>query len=175
MHSVFLPWLAYTAWDFGWRSDQIVSYRMCSRSGPCWGIPIADHGLIGLMVDGGLALFLAVNVAICLWRIVTRAPQAVAMQDRLWLHPSYGRQLIPFNNIAYVRIERSAGLVVLVVDLIYPSRRNWIGRLLFWKIMTYRLPFSSGVIRGGVPATEAFYRELATRVKADPEYQAGTV
>jgi hypothetical protein len=68
------------------------------------------------------------------WRAWTAYPAAIVMPDRLWLHPSFGKQPIPFTNIVGVRLDRVGSgrsrSVALIVDLDQPAKRNWV----FWAL-----------------------------------------
>lgn len=67
---------------------------------------------------------------IATWRFFTPFPAAILMPDRLWLHPSFGMQRIPFSNITGMRLGRlhqgRNRQIGLVIELEEAAKRNWL-------------------------------------------------
>jgi hypothetical protein len=97
-------------------------------------LELQDHGHVGVAIGISGALICCLLAAQVAWRAWTAYPAAIIMPDRLWLHPSFGRQPIPFANIVGVQLARVGSgrsrSIALIVDLERPAKRNWV----FWAL-----------------------------------------
>jgi hypothetical protein len=124
--------LAHTAWRFAFHYQEELAVHPVGRGAGYHFLLLQDHGYFGVVTGIGGALISCLFAARWAWRAWSAYPAAIIMPDRLWLHPSFGRQPIPFANIIGVRLDRVGNGrfrgVALIVDLDRPAKRNRV----FW-------------------------------------------
>lgn len=124
--------LAHTAWRFAFHYQEELAVHSTGRGAGYHLLMLQDHGHFGVAIGIGGTLICCLFASQGAWRAWTAYPAAIIMPDRLWLHPSFGKQPIPFANIVGVRLDRVGSgrsrSIALIVDLDQPANRNWV----FW-------------------------------------------
>ena len=130
----FAALLAHIAWRFAFHYQEELAVHPTGRGAGYHQLFLQDYGHVGVVIGIVGALISCLFASQAGWRAWTAYPAAIIMPDRLWLHPSFGKQPIPFANIIGVRLDwvgsgRSRS-VALIVDLDQPAKRNWV----FWAL-----------------------------------------
>ena len=157
---------AYEVWRLIFRYQEEVRRLGHYTSGARHTLLLEGHGHVGVaycLAVGTLFLFVAVNGV---WRFWTRYPAAILLPDRLWLHPSFGKQPIPYSNVVSVQLRYIYGRrqVGLVIDFEKPAKLNWV----FWAYLPSRrqIVIRSLIIGASLYDLARFRDRLATSAAA---------